>query len=82
MEIDASVLEGTGLSRREIQEVLECRREEDRIRRLRACRSRLLSEIHTQQQTLDNVDYIIWSKTQEERQLNSAVLRRRSRANS
>ena len=68
MEINASVLESTGLSQAEIQDVLRCRRDEDKLRRLRACRGRLLMEIHAQQQTLDNVDYIIWSKTREKEQ--------------
>lgn len=68
MEINASVLQSTGLSQAEIQDVLRCKRDEDKIRQLRACRGRLLMEIHAQQQTLDNVDYIIWSKSREERQ--------------
>ncbi len=66
MEINASVLEGTGLSREDIQAILQGRRDEDKLRRLRACRDRLLTEIHTQQQTLDNVDYILWSRTRGE----------------
>ena len=68
MEINASVLESTGLSQAEIQDILGGRRDEDKLRRLRACRGRLLMEIHAQQQTLDNVDYIIWSKTREKEQ--------------
>ena len=66
MKINASVLESTGLSQADIQDILGCRRDEDKLRRLRACRGRLLMELHARQQTLDNVDYIIWSKTREE----------------
>ena len=66
MEINTSVLQSTGLSETEIQNVLRCKRDEDKIRQLRACRGRLLMKIHAQQQTLDNVDYILWSKSREE----------------
>ena len=58
--ITAADLRGTGLTESEIQSVLSSPVAEDQVRRLRRSRGRLLEDIHSRQQALDRLDYLIY----------------------
>lgn len=48
-----------GLSKEEINKILECEDRGRQIQMLRKCRYQLLDEIHGKQQSLDEMDYMI-----------------------
>ncbi len=50
---------GTGLKEEEIKKVMVAGNRESQIRELRACRLRVLSEVHKKQQELDRLDFCI-----------------------
>ena len=59
MKPDSYTLIKAGLSEGEIDAISRCGNEEEQIRLLRKYRFKLLDEIHSKQQSLDEIDYII-----------------------
>ncbi len=60
VSITAADLRGAGFTESEIQGILSSPTAEDRVRRLRRGRGRLLEDIHSRQQALDRLDYLIY----------------------
>lgn len=64
MYSDSYSLAKAGLTVAEIEEIQNCRTQDEQYRLLRQYRCNQLDEIHTKQQSLDTLDYII-SKVRE-----------------
>ena len=59
MKPDPYTLMKAGLNEEEIDTISQCGNEEQQIKLLRKYRFKLLDEIHSKQQSLDEIDYII-----------------------
>ncbi len=59
MTIDIQSLLGIGMTPKDAESVIGYDSSEDVIRKLRVFRSRVLEDIHSRQQVLDKIDYII-----------------------
>lgn len=56
---DVNLFTGTGLKEEEISKIIAAGDKDTKLKELRSCRLRILTEVHEKQQELDRLDFLL-----------------------